>query len=69
MYLYKTSYLRYKHETQRGGRTEQNEQGDYHEGGILLVGYHKRDGGPHDAHQYHVVHTHADIFAVVEGRN
>lgn len=31
-----------------------------------MVAEHEGDGGPHDAHQYHVVDTHAHVLGVVQ---
>lgn len=32
-----------------------------------MVAEHEGDGGPHDAHEHHVVDTHAYVLGVVEG--
>lgn len=63
------SYLGHEHETQCGGRTKDNENGDDHERGILLVAKHKRQADADDAHDDDIVDTHADVLRVVQRRN
>lgn len=58
--------LWHKHKAEGGGGAKDDEDGDHDEGGVLLVAEHEGDGGPHDAHQYHVIDTHTHVLGVVE---
>lgn len=62
-------YLWHKHQAESDGAAEDDDQGHNAELHVGLVTCQEGDGGPDDAHDPHVVHTHADVLAVVEGRD
>lgn len=59
-------YLWHKHQAQRDGAAEDDDQGHNAELHVGLVPGQEGDGGPDDAHDPHVVDAHADVLAVVE---
>lgn len=58
-----------KDQTERDGAAKDDHQCHNAELDIGLVSCQKRHSSPDDAHDAHVVNTHADVFAVVEGRD
>lgn len=62
--------LWYKDETEREGRTEDEQERDQAESdGDLVIAQHMRSGHPEEADDNHVVDCEADVFGVIEGRN
>jgi hypothetical protein len=62
-------YLWHKHQAESDGATEDDDQGHDAELHVGLVTCQEGDGGPDDAHDPHIVHTHPNVLAVVEGRD
>lgn len=64
-YKKKCTHLWYKHEAQCGRATKNDENGQHHEHGVLLVGQYKANCRTCYAHNNNVVDAHADVLAVV----
>lgn len=62
-------YLGHKHQAEGDGAAEDDDQGDDAELHVGLVSGQEGDGGPDDTHDPHVVDTHPNVLAVVEGRD
>lgn len=58
-----------EHQTQRGRRAEDDEQGYQNENGVFAIGQNQRDRGTHDAHDHTVVYGHSDVLGVVQCRD
>ena len=60
-------HLGHKYESERSCVAEDDEGGDEHEGGRLLLAEDKGHGHAQHAHDGHVVHGDAHVLGVVEG--
>lgn len=61
--------LRNKDQTEGDGATKDDDESYDAELDIRLIPGQKRHRSTDDAHDANVVHTHSDVFAVVEGRD
>lgn len=64
-----STHFWHKHQTERDGAAEDNDQCHDAELYVGLIPGQEGHGRPDDAHDAHVVNAHADVLAVVQGRN
>lgn len=62
-------YLWHKHQTESDRAAEDDDQSHDAELHIGLVSREEGHGRPDDTHDAHVVHTHPDVLAVIQGRD
>lgn len=64
-----STYFWHKNQTQRDGAAEDDDQCHDAELHIRLIPGQEGHRCPDDTHDAHIIHTHADVLAVVQGWN
>jgi len=64
-----STYLWHKNQTQRDGAAEDDDQCHDAELHIRLISGQEGHCCPNDTHDAHIIHTHTDVLAVVQGWN
>lgn len=67
--LHETTYFWHKNQTQRDGAAEDDDQCHDAELHIRLIPGQEGHCCSNDTHDAHIIHTHADVLAVVQGWN